>query len=120
LGREVEKHILTAKRDVRREISLAEMGKSLERSAVRLESFLVDHSPSPSSHIHRHERMIQLANHLAAMPEDYRRILILRHCEGLPFKEIAQKMARSEGAVRMLWLRAIGYMRERLSGGELS
>jgi RNA polymerase sigma-70 factor, ECF subfamily len=119
LGREVERHILTAKRDIRREISLAAVGESLERSAARLESILADQRPSPSSQIHRQERTVLLANHLAELSADYRQVLILRHCEGLPFKEIAARMQRSEGAARMLWLRAIGEIRERLGGGEI-
>jgi RNA polymerase sigma-70 factor, ECF subfamily len=96
------------------------MGESLERSAARLESFLVDARSSPSSHIHHHERMVLLANRLAELSADHRQILILRHCEGLSFKEIAKSMGRSEGAARMLWLRAIEQIRERLSGEDLT
>jgi RNA polymerase sigma-70 factor (ECF subfamily) len=51
------------------------------------------------------------------LPEDYREVLILRHCEGLPFNDIGQRMERSSGAVRMLWLRAIGQLRERMNEG---
>ena len=60
-----------------------------------------------------------LANHLAELPSDYRKVLILRHCEGLPFKDIAKRMGRSTGAIRMLWLRAIGQIREQMSRGHL-
>jgi RNA polymerase sigma-70 factor (ECF subfamily) len=115
MAREVEKHVLAAKRDVRREVSLEAMKNALERSAMRLESVLVDQGPSPSSHINRQERTIVLANHLVELPDDYRKVLMWRHCEGLPFKDIARRMERSEGAVRMLWLRAIERIRERLA-----
>jgi RNA polymerase sigma-70 factor, ECF subfamily len=116
MAREVEKHILAAKRDVRREVSLDAMRNSLERSAIRLESVLADRdAPSPSSGIHRHERTIALANHLAELPADYRKVLMYRHCEGLPFKDIAKRLERSEGAIRMLWLRAIEQIRKRLA-----
>jgi RNA polymerase sigma-70 factor (ECF subfamily) len=91
------------------------MKNALERSAMRLESVLVDQGPSPSSHINRQERTIVLANHLVELPDDYRKVLMWRHCEGLPFKDIARRMERSEGAVRMLWLRAIERIRERLA-----
>ena len=114
MAREIEKHLLAAKRDVRREISLEGMGAALERSATRLESVLVDRGHSPSSRINRHEHTILLANLLAVMPPDYREVLVLRHCEGLPFKDIAQRLERSPGAVRMLWLRAIGQLRQQL------
>jgi RNA polymerase sigma-70 factor, ECF subfamily len=117
MSREIEKHILAAKRDVRREVSIDAMKESMDRSAARLESVLVDNGPSPSSDIHSRERTIVLANHLAELPSDYRKVLILRHCESLPFKDIAKRMGRSTGAVRMLWLRAIGLIREQMSGG---
>jgi RNA polymerase sigma-70 factor (ECF subfamily) len=48
------------------------------------------------------------------MPADYRDVIILRHIEGLPFEEVAARMDRSAGAVRMLWLRALKKMREAL------
>ncbi|MBN1908967.1 MAG: sigma-70 family RNA polymerase sigma factor [Pirellulales bacterium] len=114
MAREVEKHILTAKRDVRREVSFDAMGKAIERSAARLGSILMDQGPSPSSNVQRHDRAVQLADHLAELPPDYRDVLVLRHCEGLPFKEVAERMGRSTGAVRMLWLRAIGRVREQM------
>jgi RNA polymerase sigma-70 factor, ECF subfamily len=114
VARQVEKHLLAAKRDVRREISLEAMGDALDRSAARLESVLADRSNSPSSNMHRQERTIILADALAELPPDYKTVLILRHCEGLPFNDIAGRMQRSAGAVRMLWLRAIGQIREQL------
>ncbi|MCE5269425.1 MAG: sigma-70 family RNA polymerase sigma factor [Planctomycetaceae bacterium] len=118
MAREVEKHILAAKRDVRREVRLDGMREAMDRSAARLEEALADSGPSPSSDVHHREHTIMLANCLADLPPDYRRVLMLRHCEGLPFQEIGQRMGRSPGAARMLWLRAIGRIRERqIAGG---
>jgi len=119
MAREVEKHVLAAKRDVRREVSIDAIGAALERSAVQLGSVLGGHEPSPSSNAHRHEHAVLLADHLAELPPDYREVLILRHCEGLPFKEVARRMGRTAGAARMLWLRAIGQIRERFSAEDL-
>jgi RNA polymerase sigma-70 factor, ECF subfamily len=120
MAREVEKHILAAKRDVRREVRLDAMSEAMERSAARLESALADQGPSPSSNVDRHEHTIMLANYLAELPPDYRDVLLLRHCEGLPFKDIARRMGRSPGAARMLWLRAIGQIREKLGARGIS
>ncbi len=114
MAREVEKHILSAKRDVRREVRLDGMQAAIERSAARLESVFIDRAPSPSSRADRHEHVVALANHLAELPADYREVLILRHFEGLAFKAIGRQMGRSEGAVRMLWLRAIGQIRQQM------
>jgi RNA polymerase sigma-70 factor (ECF subfamily) len=115
MAREVEKHILSAKRDVRREVRLDDMQAALERSAARLESVFVDRASSPGSRADRHEHAVTLANHLAELPADYREVLVLRHCEGLAFKDIARQMGRSAGAVRMLWLRAIGQIRQQMN-----
>jgi RNA polymerase sigma-70 factor (ECF subfamily) len=55
-----------------------------------------------------------LADTLAALPDDYRQVIVLRHIEGLPFDEVGRRMERSAGAVRMLWLRALKLLREQL------
>ena len=120
LAREVERHILAAKRDVRREIPLDRIGAALDRSAMRLGSVLADTGPSPSSNIHRQDRAVILANYLAQLSADYQEVLVLRHCEGLSFGEIAQRMKRTSGAARMLWLRAISRLRDQIDAGETS
>src|SRR3954451_7467035 len=114
--RVVEQHVLAEKRDVRREVSLEEIGRRLEKSTVRLESFLAEQAESPSGHAARREDELLLADTLAQMPTDYRDVIVLRHIEGLPFEEVAVRMDRSAGAVRMLWLRALKKMREALEG----
>ena len=51
-----------------------------------------------------------------ALPADYREVVILRNLEGLKFSEVATRMGRSSGAVRMLWARAIERLSEALEG----
>jgi RNA polymerase sigma-70 factor (ECF subfamily) len=115
--RAVEQHVLADKRDVRREVSLEEMGKRLEQSTVRLESLLVAEAETPSHCAVRREREIQLADALAELPDDYREIIMLRHIQGLSFEEVGAHMERSSGAVRMLWLRALKRLRELMERG---
>ena len=62
----------------------------------------------------RREDELILADALSRLPDDYRDVIVLRHIEGLPFEEVAARMERSAGAVRMLWLRALKKMREEL------
>src|SRR3954470_16485149 len=114
--RVVEQHVLAEKRDVRREVSLEEIGRRLEKSTVRLETLLAEQAESPSGCAVRREDELLLADTLASMPADYRDVIVLRHIEGLPFEEVAARMDRSAGAVRMLWLRALKKMREALEG----
>jgi RNA polymerase sigma-70 factor (ECF subfamily) len=114
LHRVVEKHVLAAKRDVRREVSLERLASNLEQSTARLEAMLPDPGTSPSGNAQRHEMEVVLADHLAALPADYRAAIVLRHIEGLPFEAIGERLDRSAGAARMLWLRAIQVLRERM------
>jgi RNA polymerase sigma-70 factor, ECF subfamily len=110
--RVVEQHLLAEKRDVRREISLEQIGKRLEQSTARLESLLAQPGDSPSGHAQRNEQEIILADALAELPKDYQQVILLRHIEGLPFEQVSQRMGRSNGAVRMLWLRALERLRK--------
>ena len=83
----------------------------LERPNLSLQQALAANAASPSSAAARGERAVQVAEALAALPADYREVIILRNLEGLRFHEVAARMGRSTGAVRMLWARAL----ERLS-----
>ncbi len=115
LARLVERHVLTKKRDRRREMSLDQLAASLERSSSRLETALVAPVTSPSTQLQQRERSALLADQLARLSPDYREVLVLRHLEELPFEEIGQRMQRSTGAARMLWLRAIDQLRRYLT-----
>jgi RNA polymerase sigma-70 factor (ECF subfamily) len=75
---------------------------------------LPDPGASPSVTLQRRETEIALADQLALLPADYRQVIVLRHIEALPFEDVARRMGRSSGAVRMLWLRAVKALRERL------
>lgn len=105
----------TQKRDVGRELSL---DASLAASSMRLEQLLPDRQPSPSGRAVANERALALARVLDELPEDYRQVIILRNLEGLPHEEVARRMNRSSGAVRMLWLRALADLRQRIEAME--
>ena len=44
-------------------------------------------------------------------------MIMLRHIEGLSFDDVAKRMERTSGAVRMLWLRALEKYAVRCGGG---
>ena len=48
---------------------------------------------------------------LATLPSDYQEVIVLRNLEGLSHEQVAERMGRSLGAVRMLWLRALAALR---------
>jgi RNA polymerase sigma-70 factor, ECF subfamily len=80
----------------------------------RLEEWLARTQTSPSQAAQRNERACALADALTRLPEDYRRVLVLRHLDGLAFAEVAERMGRTEGAARVLWTRALKALRVEL------
>jgi RNA polymerase sigma-70 factor (ECF subfamily) len=108
LARLARQYAGTQKRDIAREANLEQ---SLAQSAARLEDVLPADVSSPSNRAIRDEQQLQLAAALERLPDDYRVVIILRHIEDLPYSEIASRMKRSEGAVRMLWVRALAQLR---------
>jgi RNA polymerase sigma-70 factor (ECF subfamily) len=107
----------TAKRDAGREVPLA----AHDDASHGWHEHPVDPASSPSGRAIRWEQELLLAAAVEALDEDHREVLFLRNIERLPFEEVARRMGRSSGACRMLWMRAIAAVRERLpaefSGG---
>jgi len=111
-------HVQADRRDLRREISFDEMNHSLDQSAAKLANVLADEATSPSGAAAAQERAVEIANHLAQLRPDYRDVIVLRNLQGLSFEEVANRMNRKPGAVRMLWLRAIEKFRQLYEAAE--
>jgi len=109
LAHEIRRHQGTQKRDLALDVSL---DRELAQSSQRFGALLAEPGPSPSQQAVRRERDVLLAEVLSSLPDDYREVLILRHLEGFSHEEIAARMNRSAGAVRMLWVRALAGLRE--------
>jgi RNA polymerase sigma-70 factor (ECF subfamily) len=105
------KHQRRKGRDYRRQESLDLL---LERSDQTLRLALASPSGSPSERASRREQAVLLADAVSQLPPDYREAFILRTLEHVPFEEIADKMGRSVGAVRMLWTRALERLNQML------
>jgi RNA polymerase sigma-70 factor (ECF subfamily) len=118
LARIVERHVLAGKRDVRRERSLQQMQKAVDRSTMQMDALLIANVDTPSEAALERERGVHLANCIAQLPEDYQTVVTLRNFQGLPFSDVAAEMDRSSGAVRMLWLRALEQLRLLLEESE--
>jgi RNA polymerase sigma-70 factor (ECF subfamily) len=111
LAHEIRRYQGTGQRDLAHEVSLEQ---ALAESSQRLGEALAASGSSPSQQAARHEQEIQLAEVLARLPADYREVIILRHLHDLSHEEIAARMGRSPGAVRMLWVRALSLLRQEL------
>jgi RNA polymerase sigma-70 factor, ECF subfamily len=112
LHRAIDVHVRASKRDLRREISLDELCHSVDQSAMNMGAMIPDGGTSPSAPVRARERSVALANELAKLPEHYREVIVLRNLQNLPFEEVAARMERTVGAVRMLWLRAMEKFKE--------
>jgi RNA polymerase sigma-70 factor (ECF subfamily) len=106
------RHQGAQRRDAARQVSLEEVQAGLEQSSVTLGNCLAGNVPSPSHVAGQHEAAVHLADTLARLPEDYQTVLRLRVFEELPAEEVAKRMGRTAGAVRMLQLRALTALRE--------
>jgi RNA polymerase sigma-70 factor, ECF subfamily len=99
------------RRDVDREVSLEQ---ALAESSRRLGDALAAPGSSPSERASRQELELRLADALARLPADHAEVILLRNVEGLSHDEIAERMGRGVGAVRMLWVRALARLRREL------
>ena len=100
------------KRAAGREAQLdAPLGALGER---RLIDLLVASLTSPSMAVARDERQVRLLEAVAALPEESRTALRLRYVENLPSKEIAQRLGKSDGAVRVLLTRTLNRLQQLL------
>jgi RNA polymerase sigma-70 factor (ECF subfamily) len=114
LARFVEQHLLAAKRDLRREVSLDRFPGQLAGSSSGMRPLGRPVERTQSAEFPRagdSEPSDLLADLLARLPEHYRQVLVLRNIQGFSFEEVATRLGRSPGATRMLWLRAIEKLR---------
>lgn len=87
-------------------------------SVVRLLQELAVHERTPSQSAMRHELRAALEVSVGRLPAPLREAVRLRHMAGLPFKEVAARMDRTERAVQQLCTRALRELRDALSATE--
>lgn len=59
----------------------------------------------------------ELMEEVASLPDNQRQVFILKFIEGLDNQDIKQITGKSEGAIRILQMRALTRLREKLGGG---
>jgi RNA polymerase sigma-70 factor (ECF subfamily) len=92
------------RRDAARVVPLSSALSDLEvRSLAEAWSSL--ESPSHAASLREDVERVEKA--LAALPDDYREVVVLAYLLDLPHAEIAARMGRQEGAVRVLLHRAL-------------
>lgn len=88
--------------------------EAFAESSSGLADWLAAPDTSPSERAVRNERFEKLADSLAQLPEAQRIAVELRYLRGLKVSQIAQMLARSEGAVAVLLHRAVSALRMEL------
>jgi RNA polymerase sigma-70 factor (ECF subfamily) len=83
-----------------------------ERPTDDLANLVADSDRSPSASAIRHEEAARMAVALARLPEDMQQVLLGRHVDGLSHAALAERLGRTEQAVRMLYVRAVRRLRE--------
>jgi RNA polymerase sigma-70 factor (ECF subfamily) len=99
-GHLVRSHLAAAKRDAQREQRLDDLPAP------------PDSGNSPSAQAIRHEQAARMADALARLPEDMQQVLLGRHMDGQSYAVLAERLQRSEAAVRVLYTRALRRLRE--------
>jgi RNA polymerase sigma-70 factor (ECF subfamily) len=107
------KHHKAQARDWQRQESLEAL---LDRSCLAAQEALTRGISSPSVQASRREQAVLLADALTRLPPDCREVIVLRNLQALKFDEIAARMGRSSGAVRMLWARSLERLHRELEG----
>jgi RNA polymerase sigma-70 factor (ECF subfamily) len=87
---------------------------ALEQSSAKLEVLLASEESSPSQGALRAERLIELAEALARLPEDQRTAIELRYLNGLAVPDVAEQMGRSVVSVTGLLYRGMRALRSEM------
>ena len=111
LAKFVERYVLAAKRDIRREISIERPARPWPTHRRNCTCCSAAAAERPAPPCKQREEAVLLADRLAELPNHYREVLVLRNIRGLSFEEVAAQIERPLGATRMLWLRAIKRLR---------
>jgi RNA polymerase sigma-70 factor, ECF subfamily len=86
----------------------------IERASAQAHRALAAHGSTPSAQASRREQAVLTANALESLPTEYQQVLVLCYLEKVPHKEVGRRMGCSEGASRMLLMRASKALEQKL------
>ncbi len=104
------------KRSAAREVPLD--ARTSDDSRGGMINMLVASMTTASKAFSRNQRAMKLMTALEKLPEDQREALRLRYVEGLQSKEIAERIGKSDGAVRVMLSRSLSKL-QAILGPEL-
>lgn len=106
------------KRDAGREVPLGAGGGGGSGSDTQpggLINMLVASMTTPSQAFSRNARELKLQEALLQLPDDQQQALRMRYVENLPSKQIAEKLGKSDAAVRVMLTRSLKKLQELLA-----
>ncbi len=98
-------HVAAQKRSVAREVSID--GRVDGDNPFGFINLLVASLTSPSQAFSRDQRGLRLAEAVEALTEEQRLALRLRYVDGWPTKDIAQRLNKTDGAIRVVLSRTL-------------
>ena len=88
-------------------------GREVADDSGQIESAQV--SPKEIEEVERRATLYRLVD---TLPEEQRRVVVLRFVEQKSIKEVAQQISKTEGAVKQLQFRALSNLRARMGGAD--
>ena len=109
-------HVGAQKRSAAREVSMD--APVAGGDGFGFVNMLVASITSPSQAFSRDQKEFQLQQAIAELNDEQREILRLRFVEGLPTKDIAERIGKSDGAIRVTLTRTVAHLQEILAIGD--
>ncbi|WP_075082242.1 sigma-70 family RNA polymerase sigma factor [Mariniblastus fucicola] len=109
--RQINRELNRQRRDVKRE-------RSLDGAASGPGSNVVLEDPTPASNAIRNEQLAQLQTVINELDEFPKQVVQLRAFEKLSFREIANKLNRSQDAITKTWYRTLIRLQKRMVKAE--
>jgi RNA polymerase sigma-70 factor (ECF subfamily) len=78
---------------------------------------VADDGPAPLDVLVHEEEALRVAAALEQLSEPRRAVIVARLMDDLPFEEVARRLGRKSGAIRVLFLRAVAQLRKILEDG---
>jgi RNA polymerase sigma-70 factor, ECF subfamily len=103
--------VRSAGHSLRHHLEAGKRAAAAEEAAFDLDG-QADPGSTPSAQAARHEEAARMAEALARLPNDMQQVLLGRHMDGLSYAALAEQLGRTEGAVRILYTRALRRLRE--------
>lgn len=81
-------------------------------NSAELGTVIIDKVAVPAARLIQHETADRMALVMTRLPEDMQQVLLARVVEGMDYETIAERMNRSPGAMRVLFVRALRRLRD--------